>query len=339
LKRRFPNSIIHDDIQTLEPPEVELVAGGWPCQDLSIAGAQRGLSGTRSGLLSELLRVAVAAKSKTLVAENVGNLLRLRDGQEFRDALSQIHTAGFPFISWRLLNARDFGLPQHRTRLLLVASVDLDAANSLFRATPELPSECLLERKKSEASGFYWTAGTHSINYSRGYVPTVKIGSSLNIPSPPAVHYGGVARLLTPLEALRLQGFTDAFDGVPKSDLFRMAGNAVPKPIGEWVFEGVVDRLSPGHVSKPLGEQLSLFPESVKFSSSGLSTKGSIESVLIQRCQDRAVNLIDYIDVSSPERLSARAATGLLNRLKKSGQSCPDDLRQVLEGLALRGAA
>lgn len=338
LHGRFPTSIIHDDITTLKPPKADLVAGGWPCQDVSVAGKQLGLSGDRSGLLTELLRIAKVSEATTVVAENVGNLLRMREGREFHHALGHFHDAGFSYVAWRLLNAREFGLPQHRTRLLIVASKDLDAATSLFRLTPDLPQKCLVEAKRQEASGFYWTAGTHSINYSRGYVPTVKIGSSLNIPSPPAVHYGDVVRQLTAIEALRLQGFEDTFDGIANSDLYRMAGNAVPRPMGEWVFDGVVGRLRPDSKPETVNRQLSLFEEELfRFSAAGLSIKGSIDNLRVEHQKGRAVNLIDYIDTNSRERLSPRAAGGLLGRLKKSGQACPQDLRDVLESYAAQG--
>lgn len=337
LRARFPDSVIHGDILTLKPPKADLVAGGWPCQDVSVAGRQAGLSGDRSGLLTELLRVAKVAEAKVVIAENVSNLLRMRDGKEFHEALSNFHDAGFPFVTWRLLNAREFGLPQHRTRLLIVASKDLDAATSLFRPTPDLPQSCLKEEKRHKASGFYWTAGTHSINYSRGYVPTLKIGSTLNIPSPPAVHYGTIVRQLSSIEALRLQGFEDSFDGIASADLHRMAGNAVPRPMGSWVFDGVVERLRPVDRPTTVNRQLSLFDdELVRFSTAGISIKGSIDNLRIEHQAKKAVNLIDFINTKSKERLSSRAANGLLGRLNKSGQACPEDLREILERYAIQ---
>lgn len=71
LKARNPAVPIWSDICSLHPPLTEVVAGGWPCQDLSIAGRQEGLKGLRSGLLCELLRVAVEAQAHTVVAKNV----------------------------------------------------------------------------------------------------------------------------------------------------------------------------------------------------------------------------------------------------------------------------
>ncbi len=332
LQRRFPGAILHGDIRTFDPPKADLVAGGWPCQDVSVAGRQNGLAGERSGLLAELLRVASAAGSSTVIAENVRNLLRMRDGQEFRVALEMFHAAGFPYVTWRLLNARAFGLPQHRTRLLIIASMDEDVAMSIFRRTPELPDGCLDECKISRASGFYWTGGTHSINYSRGYVPTVKVGSALDIPSPPAIHYGDVVRLLTPGEALRLQGFDDDLAGITTPDLFRMAGNAVARPIGRWVFRGVEQRLPVGDNLVALDTQMEMFKsEGTRFGDVGISISGEIEVLSLRHQADLAVNLVDYIDFESTSRITARAAGGLRARLAKSGQSCPPDLLKLLD--------
>lgn len=334
LRSRYPESTLVEDICLLHPPKAEIVAGGWPCQDLSIAGHQVGLAGPRSGLLAELLRVGKEARADTIIAENVANLLRMNGGNEFADALAMFHSAGFRFVSWRILNARHFGLPQHRNRLLLVASNDEDCARSLFRSTPEMPESDLDETKADLASGFYWTAGTHSINYSRGYVPTVKIGSSIKIASPPAVHYDKHVRTLSSEEALRLQGFDGPFHGVSATDQYRMAGNAVPRPIGQWVFEGVMGRIAPKDGAREEVEQLSLPWGSPKHPRVGLSCDGRVIEFAEPKEMARAVNLIDFLDLECEASLSRRAARGLLSRLERSNQACPEDLRGLLRELA-----
>jgi DNA (cytosine-5)-methyltransferase 1 len=340
LRQRFPSAAIHDDIRAFQPPRAHLVAGGWPCQDISIAGNQSGLEGSRSGLLHELVRVARQSRADVLLAENVANLTRLGGGSEFARALQIIHDGGFPYISWRVVNARDFGLPQHRTRLLLIASRREADALTLFRSTPALPAAVLDERKRSRAAGFYWTAGTHSINYSPGYCPTVKIGSSLNIPSPPAVHFSKTVRLLSPIEALRLQGFDDEFDNLSNAALYRMAGNAVPRPMGQWLFDGIDRHLAPDAMPEALHHQLSLFgSEFPQYRSAGVSKRGKVVMYTVPKAARRAVNLIDYLDTTNRTRLSARAAAGLLARLHRSGQPCPEKLRGILESCATANEA
>lgn len=350
LRTRYPIAICHDDIKTLRPPRVEIVAGGWPCQDISIAGQQAGLRGDRSGLLSELLRVARESKAHTLIAENVTNLLRIGNGSEFTTALSMIHDAGFPYISWRVLNARAFGLPQHRNRLIIIASKAEERTLSLFRDTPALTAAETSLAKKNKAAGFYWTAGIHSINYSMGYVPTLKIGSGLQIPSPPAVHFDNTVRLLTPKEALMLQGFVDAFDQLTRSEMYLAAGNAVARPMGEWVFDGVTKGLLPHHLAKPsITEQDDIFNslDPYEYSSSiaskvaillaGQSVRGKRLARDLPRKAPLATNLVDFIDRKDTSLISSRAANGLLARLSRSGQFCPPNLKGLLIEIARNG--
>ncbi len=335
LSRKFPDAAIHDDIRTFRPSQVDVVAGGWPCQDISVAGNQAGLMGSRSSLLYELLRVSRECQAKTLIAENVSNLLRMNGGNEFHSSLAAIHEAGFPFISWRVFNARDFGLPQHRTRLILVGSKTREVSNSLFRDVPQNLDMAVDVAKSTRAAGFYWTAGTHSINYSRGYTPTVKVGSSLSIPSPPAIHYGDIVRLLSPSEALRLQGFTlDPFEGIAASSVYRMAGNAVARPLGKWVFDGVANGLQPERLPTSPGDHRWLIPSCASYLSVGMSIDGVAESYPPPATVRGAVNLIDFIEQDSEQRLSPRAAQGLLRRLSKSGQVVPLELRSVLEAVS-----
>ena len=340
LRRIYPSTEIHGDIRSFRPAKAEAVAGGWPCQDISIAGAQAGLSGERSGLLFELLRVAREAGALTLVAENVANLLRLNFGQEFQLTLDAIHDSGFPFVSWRVLNSRDFGLPQHRTRLILIASKSRSAAESLLRETPPLAAASIDGRKKWRAAGFYWTAGTHSINYSPGYSPTLKVGSGLRISSPPAVHYGAVIRALSPAESLRLQGFsTEHFSDLSAASIYRMAGNAVSKVIGQWVFQGLEADCRPADSLEVVPDQLCLFPGNRRFEGCGRSVRGEISQLRIARGVGRACNLIDFIDKDSPARLSGRASSGLLRRVARAGQVIPAELLDALQVAATAGGS
>lgn len=339
LKSQHPGVEVWPDVQTFEPPQVEVVAGGWPCQDISIAGNQAGLSGLRSGLLLDMLRVAQSAGAHTVVAENVANLLKMRNGSEFDASLRAMHTAGFPFVSWRLLNAREFGLPQHRSRLLIIASQDRALAQSLFRTIPKVDERNFDPEMKGKAAGFYWTAGTHSINYSRGYVPTIKVGSGLGIASPPAVHYDDVVRLLSPREALLLQGFdipVSAFSSPTAA--YRASGNAVARPIGRWVLDGVLSGLRLDEVDFA-SSQDSLFSDTFgpgRFPDVGISIGGRVLPVVVGAAP-LVLNLVDFLDTTSEERLSPRASQGLLDRLERSGQDCPARLYKLLTKRAAEG--
>lgn len=334
LQVSHPGVPVWSDVCTLKPPLADVVAGGWPCQDVSIAGKQAGLKGLRSGLLRELLRVAVEAGAHTVVAENVANLLRMRSGEEFRASLEEFRLRGFPFVGWRLLNTREFGLPQHRSRLLIVASQDRTVVDTLFRDVLPQREVVVFDASREDAAGFYWTAGIHSINYTRGYVPTIKIGSSLGIASPPAVHYGHVVRPLSPDEALSLQGFDLTEADFPSRALaYKAAGNAVARDIGRWVLDGLFSQ-SPSQVEL-VPEQMSLFErhELTGFPKAGISLEGVVRGVSVSS-GPAAGNLSDFLDRSSEDSLSPRAAAGLLRRLGKSQQPCPDDLLASLRRIS-----
>ena len=104
LKRKFPSSVIFDDIADLGGIDSDVIVGGWPCQDLSVAGQQRGLSGPNSKLFYAFVAAAVRVNARTIIAENVPNLLRLSDGNVFKEVLSEFSRNGYEFCSWRSLS-------------------------------------------------------------------------------------------------------------------------------------------------------------------------------------------------------------------------------------------
>lgn len=126
LARRFPDAVRHDDVRTFQGGPVDLICGGFPCQDLSIAGRRKGLSGSRSGLFFEIVRVVREMQEATggrfprfLVLENVPGLLSSNGGRDFHTVLSQLAQLGYG-LSWRVMDARCFGVAQRRRRVFIV---------------------------------------------------------------------------------------------------------------------------------------------------------------------------------------------------------------------------
>lgn len=103
--------------------DVDLLCGGFPCQDLSVAGRRAGLAGERSGLFFEFARVADALLSDGgwVLIENVPGLLSSHGGRDFAVLLATLAELGFHDLAWRVLDSRYLGVPQRRRRVFILA--------------------------------------------------------------------------------------------------------------------------------------------------------------------------------------------------------------------------
>ena len=98
---------------------INLVVGGSPCQSFSVAGLRKGLEDPRGNLMYEYIRVIEAVRPKWLIWENVPGALSANKGQAFATLLQSLAELGY-FLSWRVLDAQHFGVPQRRRRVFLV---------------------------------------------------------------------------------------------------------------------------------------------------------------------------------------------------------------------------
>jgi len=119
LEKNFPGVPIHNDIRELDGSEyagIDIITGGFPCQDISRAGKQAGITGERSGLFFEMLRVIREARPKFVLAENVG-ALRSNGLTRVVEELAKI---GYD-AEWNSVPAHAVGSPQVRDRVWIVA--------------------------------------------------------------------------------------------------------------------------------------------------------------------------------------------------------------------------
>lgn len=118
LTKNFPNTPIYNDVTTYKPSSYcDLVVGGSPCQDLSIAGAQKGiLEGKRSSLWFEQLRIYKESRATFLVWENVTGAFR----NGFREVLRSLSESGYD-AEWQVISAAALGAPHLRERIFLIA--------------------------------------------------------------------------------------------------------------------------------------------------------------------------------------------------------------------------
>lgn len=118
------------------PNDIDLVTYGFPCQDISVAGKMKGFEDgngnrTRSGLFFEALRIIEDTKPKVAIAENVKALTGKKFKKEFNIVLKSLDEAGYNCY-WKVLNAKDYGVPQNRERVFIV-SIRKDIDNFEFR--------------------------------------------------------------------------------------------------------------------------------------------------------------------------------------------------------------
>ena len=119
LERRFPDSEIHVDITKIKPEDLygsEIIVGGWPCQDHSVAGKQKGLEGEKSGLFWHLFDIIRVLRPRVFVLENVPAVINTGLDR----CLSAFASLRSYDIEWINLRASDFGAPHRRERIFFV---------------------------------------------------------------------------------------------------------------------------------------------------------------------------------------------------------------------------
>jgi len=128
LARHFPDAKQFTDVTTVKGedlinagfnPSKGIITGGFPCQDLSVAGKRAGLAGERSGLFWEIARLVEETQTEYFVIENVPGLLSSNNGKDFGVVIGTMADLGYS-LAWRVLDAQYFGVPQRRRRVFVV---------------------------------------------------------------------------------------------------------------------------------------------------------------------------------------------------------------------------
>ncbi len=122
LNYHYPKVKNYGDITKIKWEEVadfDLLTGGSPCQDFSIAGKRRGLAGSKSSLAWEFIRGLRSKRPRYFIWENVKGVMSSRGGWDFANLLIAFSESGYS-LWWQILNAKDFGVPQNRERIFVV---------------------------------------------------------------------------------------------------------------------------------------------------------------------------------------------------------------------------
>ena len=243
LEHRFPAVPVEPDVRDLEKlPPVDLLTAGFPCTDLSQAGRMKGITGEASGLVGEVFRLLRDRRVPWVLLENVRNMLVLDGGHAMNFLVEEFESLGYRW-AYRLVDSRFTGVAQRRQRVIFLASLEGDPRDVLFADEAGEPDESYY---RDDAFGFYWTEGLRGLGWARDAVPTLKGGSTIGIPSPPAIWHPTAPighRIVTPSisEAEQLQGFpagwTQQSDAVSsrKGTRWKLVGNAVTVGVSEWV--------------------------------------------------------------------------------------------------------
>lgn len=316
LKARLPGVDLVGDVQKLRelPDGIDIVCGGFPCQDLSQAGDTKGLQGARSGLVSEIFRLARRSKPEWILLENVPFMLQLRGGHAMRTIADELEALGYRW-AWRVVDTYGFGLPQRRERVFLLASRSADPADVLF--VDDNPLARPASRIGEIAHGFYWTEGRGGLGWAADAVPTLKNGSSIGIPSPPAILLPD-GRVVKPdiRDAERLQGFPadwtqPAESAARASARWGLVGSAVSVPVAAWLGRRLAKPGTYRAVDEaPLPASGSL-PKAARWD----GKRRVAVSVSVDPLGIRPEPLASFLEFT-PTPLSARATAGFLSRTR-----------------------
>lgn len=255
-------------IKSADIPEHNVLCAGFPCQPFSISGKQNGFKDTRGTLFYEILRIAKAKRPDVLFLENVKHLIYHDKRRTFKIMLDALtNDLGYK-VSYKVLNASDFGLPQNRERVIIIAAKDKKFDFSKIKIKPrvklmdfldkegdfeylEEDEYTLIDNPKKQRSGLIFVGYRNksirkngvrpgTMHLSRTHRQPNRIYSAEGIhPTIPAqetsgrffIYVNGRVRKLTINECYKIMGF-DKFKRVgPLSEQYKQIGNSIATPM------------------------------------------------------------------------------------------------------------
>jgi DNA (cytosine-5)-methyltransferase 1 len=330
LAGRFPGAKLTADVRELGDlgDRIDLVTAGFPCQDLSQVGQTAGLSGSSSGLVSNVFRLVRQRKPKWVLLENVPFMLKLDGGFAIRKITRRFELLGYKW-AYRVIDSHAFGLPQRRLRVFVLAGLDVDPRNVLL-CSSVLP----VEQKwalRDAAHGFYWTEGNRGVGWAENAIPALKGGSGCFIPSPPGIIRRNREIVTPTIEACeRLQGFPPGWTEPAlrvgyKRRRWAYVGNAVSVPVAEWIGHRLANPISyDSKVDAALDED-SGWPNAAWFDGKRRCKSNASTWPISRKTRDLEM----YIG-SRYRPLSGRATAGFLCRLEHSSLRVSEDFKKAL---------
>ena len=236
----------------VEIPSADVVVGGFPCQDFSLAGKRQGLTVQRGQLYLSMAKVIENVKPKVFLAENVKGLLSWEGGLGIKTMVEDFAKIGYK-VSYRLLNTADYGVPQKRERVIILGvREDIDAdivwPEPTHSSDPESTGlkpwvtlkDAIGDLEDDKVHFCLPNSGYSKAKLFPGRQGNTKTKADYPGPTMRAEHHGniefhyGLDRRLSAREAARIQSFPDDFVFLRStSDAYRQVGNAVA-PVFGW---------------------------------------------------------------------------------------------------------
>lgn len=303
-KHNFKNiNVVCEDVVKLvegKLPKADVLIGGFPCQDFSLAGKQQGLKVERGNLYKSMIKAIQNVKPKVFIAENVKGLILLENGLAIKTIISDFEKCGYN-VKYKLFNTADFGVPQLRERVIIVG-VRKDIQNEF-----QFPNQTHFEKPLSGQES--WISIKDAIEdleddlvlntkFNCGFSKAKKNNGQGNSitkadrPSPTmrAEHHGNIEfhyklpRRLSAREAARIQTFPDDFEFLKSTtDAYRQIGNAVP-PVFAW------------HIAKSV---IDLLKRSVFLKSESVYNKIFDDNLIVRRVKNKLPKLFQLAELES----------------------------------------
>lgn len=242
----------HKDINDMDGTQykgkVDMIIGGSPCQDFSIAGLRAGIDGQRGQLIWQYFRIISEVQPEVFIYENVKGMVSDKGGKTLKDFLEVFRSIGYHCHA-EVLNTKDYGVPQNRERIYIVGFKNPEHYHR-FEYAPKVPleksisdilefnRECEIALIEQRARG-YNEGGIHNVS------PTLSSNSwhENNILMLEYFYEDSIQvhrRKLTTRECLRLQDFSDSFvQVVSDSQMYKQAGNSMSVNVLEMLMKQI----------------------------------------------------------------------------------------------------
>ncbi len=249
-------------IKLEEIPEHDILLAGFPCQPFSNAGLKKGFSDTRGTMFFYIAKILEYRKPRIIFLENVKGFKSHNKGKTFKTVMRILEEMGYTMYS-KVLNAKDFGVPQNRERIYMIGFLDKDTnfefptplkkttkvGNILEESVDDkytisdrlwLGHQRRKKEHKAKGNGFGYSLFDESSKYtSTMSARYYKDGSEILI-----AQKGKNPRKITPREAARLQGYPDTYK-IPVSDTqaYRQFGNSVAVPVIRAIVKNIAEEI------------------------------------------------------------------------------------------------